>query len=275
MEPSYSHGAIAPRRWSSGGDALSARTGNGSSTNGNILGVASHIQEKCKRRMEEQENLKKAKEQLQQIRKRKDHEVQANRTTRKSLLEVVIARHQTELELYRSHSRLQEQRNKIRRMEETTQTVKDETELLQTQFQNDVEEVYAPHQMEMERYRDILQAKNKAAKRHQEQSEKVKEKIRGLKQARFELRMERTTLLDEKERFQKEEWGGLQEVASLATKVREALSKVRVIGIDLTCCREAAHRIMKLSFPEQRSNLRSDLRRAKEEQSKIESGISS
>ena len=194
------------------------------------MAVATRIQERSRRLLEDQTTLRKAKVQLEKIRKRKDRELQQNRATRKCLLVGVIARHRTELELYQAQDRIQHQGNKIHRMESTTQSVRDQTEQIQSQFRNDVEAIYAPHQMKIERCHRLLEAKNLAAQRRQDQAENIKSDIRRLKQARNELRVDRKSLMDACHSLQKEEGQGLQEISNVAMLVRQALAKVRLIA---------------------------------------------
>lgn len=225
--------SVAHLRWPSV-EAVSGRSCHRSTSpevNSNMVAVASRIQERARNLMEEQHKLHMAHDQLEDAHQKKAGEITANLASRKSLLEGVIARHQKELELYRTQGRLDEQQKKNQQMQASVRTVKDKTARSQVGFQNELETVYALHQMEMERYRGVLDAKTHSARRSKIAFDMLKSNTQRLRCAIHKLRSDRKSIVEDCQKFHSEEQECMEDVSNLAKKVREALSKVRAARV--------------------------------------------
>lgn len=191
------------------------------------MAVATRIQERARKLRDEQNNLQKLMLQLEEIRKVKEREILANRAHRQRQLTTTIARSQVELDLFRAQDRVHEQRAKNDQMEVGTQAVKEESEKIQAQLQEDIENMYAPHEMEMERYRKVLESKAQKAQKRQEELDKMESNIRRLKQAEKELLEDRKLLNAECEHLQREDGRVLQQMNDLSDENQKLLAQVR------------------------------------------------
>jgi hypothetical protein len=226
MESFSTYGGLAPRRWSSS-DGASTRAAHAIPADGSMMAVAVRIQERARKLREEQNNLQKMTLQLEQIRKGKEQELKSNRAHRQNQLKCTIARSQVELDLFRAQGRVREQRANNDKMEVGTKVVKEESEKIQSQLQNDIENLYAPHEIQMEKYRELLISKTQTGQRRQDELDKIESNIRRLKQAENELLEDRKSMIADWENLQKEDGKALQEIESLSVENRQLLAQVR------------------------------------------------
>ena len=136
------------------------------------MAVAARIQERAKRLLEEQNNLQDAKAQLEQSRTLHKQETQRTRDGKRRMLHASIARNQVELTLFSIQDKIKEQRIKNQQMENRTRSIKEACDMIQAQFNSDVETLYAPHEMEMESCRKRLEDKKEMA---QEQLDRLEQ----------------------------------------------------------------------------------------------------
>lgn len=191
------------------------------------MALATRIQERARKLREEQNNLQKTMLQLEQTRKVKEQELQTNRAHRQNQLKCGIARNQVELDLFRAQDKVQEQRAKNEKLKVGTQAVKEESEKVQAHLQNDIENIYAPHEMEMERYRKLLESKTRAIRRRQKELDKIETSIRRLKQAESELLKDRKSLIADCESLQREDGEALREIDCLSAENKQLIAQVR------------------------------------------------
>jgi chromosome segregation ATPase len=202
-----------------------------------MMALATRIQERARTLREEQQNLQKMTLQLEQTRKAKEQELKTNRAHRQNQLKGAISRSQVELDLFRAQDRVQGQRAKNDNMEVGTKTVKEETEQIQSRLQKDIENVYAPHEMEMEKYRKMLECKTQKAQKRQDEIDKIESNIRRLKQAERELLEDRKSLIADCENLQREDGIALQEIENLSAENKQLLSQVRENHYFIVCQR--------------------------------------
>ncbi len=230
MESSSIDGAVAPERWSSTDNwecsTSIATCGTVTTADGNMLAVATRIQERARRLLEEQTNLQKFKVQLEQIRNLKEKEMQTNRDEKRKQLEGIIARNQTELNLFALQDSVKEQKIKNQEVISRTRSIKDECERIQAQFNDHVETMYAPHEMELELYRKTLETHIENARKRQNKIDRIQSNIRQIEETERKLLQDKVSLIMECERFQKEELERVQDISNLAEEVKQALSKV-------------------------------------------------
>lgn len=221
-------GVVPPATWlSADEESFTSDHGTAIMADGNMLAVAARIQERAQRLLEEQNNLLQSKEQLARAISLKEQELQTSRDEKRKNLEGSIARNQTELKLFHVQDKVKEQKIKNHQLEIVTKSIKEECDKIQARFNNLVESLYAPHEMEMEKYRTILELKRQNAQKQQHSVDGIESKIRKLVQAEKKLIQDKLTLSRECEELQKEEREGVQLISSLAADVKQALSQVR------------------------------------------------
>jgi chromosome segregation ATPase len=201
-----------------------------SSADGNMVAVAARIQDRAMQLLSEQTKLNAAKTELKRIQDEAKKETQVNHSRRRKLLETTNSRNGVELELCKARGRINSYRKSIDILQQETQRTELETTKVQAQWQDDVKNIYSPHQLQMELYRKSLEAALEVNERRTikrlKRLEQYGANSRRLKEEEGHLRQECSTLEAETLALAKSEEDGDEEVSSLATQVREALSKV-------------------------------------------------
>jgi chromosome segregation ATPase len=196
-----------------------------------MAALAARIQDRATQFISEQTKLQSLAAELEHTRAVEQNESDTNTSLRRDLLETTCSRHSIELEIYDAREKTNSHMQSIQTLEEETEKIKEETETVETKWENDIKNIYAPHQSKIELYtqaiefaRETRESKiNEKRQRH----EAVEERIQRLKDEEEHFRRQSRDLQMQITGLEKEELQGDAQVSSLATQVQSALSEVR------------------------------------------------
>lgn len=201
-----------------------------SSADGNMVAVAARIQDRAMQLHAEQTKLNTVLAELDKTRDEARKETAVNSSRRRNMLEAINSRNGIELELYQARDKIDGYRTTIQKLQQETEIIEEAIAKAQAQWKDDVQNLYSPHQLEMELYQQTLEAaleaREQRSRQRAEQLEKLETKARDLKEREECLRLECTALREETQSLEKREDDEDKEVSSLASQVREALAKV-------------------------------------------------
>jgi chromosome segregation ATPase len=245
-----------------------------SSANSNMAAVAARIQERALQLQSERAKWDLAKAELEQAQSIAAKERQVNHSIRRTLLATTRSRHGVELELYEAQDQAQSCTQCIESLEQEAENVMEQTEIVQERWEDAVRTTYASHQLDMEVYRhsldQSLREREARSSRKKRGLEEIVSQTSQLSTREERLRDESKNLKSEISDLESKEEGGDCDVAALATKVREFISKVRVLAkvLEMVClCLSIKRSRVFLTpffpwtvFDLQRTRLRSSLR---------------
>jgi chromosome segregation ATPase len=220
---------FAHQSWSAEGDSTMS-TMLPSSADGNMVAVAARIQDRAMQLHAEQTKLNTVLAELDKTRHEAQKETDVNSSRRRNMLEAINSRNGIELELYQARDKIDGYRTTIQKLQQETEIIEEAIAKAQAQWKDDVQNLYSPHQLEMELYQQTLEAaldaREQRSRQRAEQLEKLETKARNLKEREECLRLECTILREGTQSLEKREDAEDKEVSSLASQVREALAKV-------------------------------------------------
>lgn len=206
------------RPWSS------TPSSRGGAESGTLL-LATRLQQLAQNHAAAKTKLQEEKDLLAQAHASKTQAIEAHRAQRRLQLEHTISQSQAELDLFDAQDAVKEQKAQNHEIHARTQAIKDQSEQVEQKFQQDVETLYAPHEMEMEGYRDVLETKIRKQQKLHDQLSKLNSDISRLKHSEEKLGQDRLALEQACEALKVEEASGLEQVADLAKQVRITLSQ--------------------------------------------------
>jgi DNA repair exonuclease SbcCD ATPase subunit len=205
-----------------------------SSANSNMAAVAARIQERALQLQSERAKWDLAKVELEQAQSIAAKERQVNHSIRRTLLATTRSRHGIELELYEAQDQAHSCMQSIVSLQHEAENVMEQTEIVQERWEDAVRTTYASHQLGMEVYRHSL---DQSLREREDRSSQRKRRLEEIFSQTAQLSSREEHLRDESKNLKREisdleskEEGGDCDVASLATKVRELISKVRILA---------------------------------------------
>jgi hypothetical protein len=199
---------------------------------GGIGAVAARIQDRAMQLHAEQTNLRAARTHLETLLETEKEEVApVNRSMRRNLLTATNHRNGVELELYNARDKIDFYLQTIQHLANDIEAIQDATERVGDQWQDDVNDLYSRHHLDMEVYKQSWEVSLEAKSRLQLQRE---EKRNAVQSSILEMERIESSTRSESERLredivtleQTDDTDG--DVFCLATRVQEALTQVSV-----------------------------------------------
>ena len=192
--------------------------------------IASGIQERAMEYDSALAELHDAKEELQKVEAMVAEEDALLASARAVFLEASRSRVEVELELHEAQGQVQCYKKSIEALERSKQRIVDQTESVQSRWENNVKNIYARSQADMDRYRGVLEriVEEKEGNSNRRQG-KLKELEVGaalLVSNQEDAWVESTELKRDISEIESSEERENEEVSSLANEIRDILVKV-------------------------------------------------
>lgn len=194
-----------------------------------LTSLATRLHKKSVLLAQERNSLRELEDKLTETRALIDKAQQMNRDVHRRELQQIIAQHQAELSLFDAQDELTRARSSIEEVEAGTQAIKEENESLHAQWSQELETVYAPHELLLQGFFQRLKEAQENSKKKQETIERIQSAVRRLKDSRKEMIREHHIIIDEIARFKEEEGAGVSNMSNLATQVKQALAQVCIL----------------------------------------------
>jgi hypothetical protein len=199
----------------------------------NMAAVAARIQERHTQLLAEQATLELTKAELAEIQEvQQTQHVSINDSIRRTLLQVTRSRTGVELELFQARDEVHDYTRSIQELQHSTENLERETDQIHGTWKAAIETIYSAHELEMDLYQRSLEetvqeCDDKATRRKKEWMDMETQ----IKRAQDETtRFQRETNVNDVdiETMESAEQQDDEEVAALASKIRAALSTVRI-----------------------------------------------
>ena len=200
------------------------------SADNHMMSVAARIQERALQLISERAILDAAKADLEHTQAIAEKETEINLAMRRSWLSAMSNRTSAELDLFAVRDKAQECAFSTHQLEEETREIQDETAKLNSQWKDDIKNLYAAQYLSMELHRRSLGCSIEV---RENRETRQKDQLRELEQTADSLNKEKESMIEESKTIRLEiksleaiRKAEDQEVSELAIKVREALAKV-------------------------------------------------
>lgn len=161
------------------------------------------------------------------------HETQRNSIVRKSMLQILRARHGFELELTRVREQQEEEHETNRTLQRQAARWKEQADGIEAAWKRSVQELYAKHQAKRQLYQQFLErrieSRRRKTKLEHDRLEFLERRAREMQADENELTQQKDLVETEARLADSLEEPEDEEVSSLAMQIKETLSKVRCV----------------------------------------------
>jgi hypothetical protein len=161
------------------------------------------------------------------------HETKENSSVRKSLLQILRARHGCELELTRIREQQREEHETNRTLQQQAAQWKEQADGMEAAWKHSVQELYAKHKSKRQLYQQFLERRIESRRR---QTKLEQDRWEFLERRAREMQVDEKALTERKDLVEAEakltnslEEPEDEEVSSLAVQIKATLSKVRCV----------------------------------------------
>ena len=198
--------------------------------NNNMAAVAARIQERHTQLLAEQATLELTKAELAEIQAVQAQHVSINDSIHRTLLHVTRSRTGVELELFQARDQVHDYTRSIEQLQDSTENLERETDQIHGTWKTAVETIYSAHALEMDLYQraleeNVQECENRATRRKNEWMEMETKIQRAQDETTRSTETGRSIEVDIKTMESVEQQND-EDVATLALKIRDALSKV-------------------------------------------------
>ena len=199
---------------------------------GDLVAIATRIQERARLLVTEREKLQTAKVRLTELEQIHQREQQINDQYRRHLLQCTNARNDVELEIFNVRDQIQAAESAIEDYEQERVQWEDQLEDIQKESQQKVESTYGPQQVKMElflkAFEATVQAKKDKIQKRRDRLETIQKECETLKKQHEDYQEQTKQVKDdiEKEKQSNVLQEDQQEISSLSRRVREAIAEV-------------------------------------------------
>jgi chromosome segregation ATPase len=203
------------------------------SPNNNMAAVAARIQERHTQLLAEQATLELTKAELAEIQAVQAQHGSINDSIHRTLLQVTRSRTGVELELFQARDQVHDYTRSIEQLQDSTDHLERETDQIHGTWKTAVETIYSAHEFKRPLYQRVLEesvqeCENRATRRKNEWIE-METQIQRAQDETTRFRRQANGYEVDIETMESVEQQDDEEVATLALKIREALSKVCII----------------------------------------------
>jgi hypothetical protein len=196
----------------------------------NMAAVAARIQERHGQLLAEQATLELTKAELAEIQAVEAQHVSINDSIHRMLLHVTRSRTGVELELFQARDQVHDYTRSIEQLQESAEHLEQETDQIHGTWKTAVETTYSAHALEMDLYQRALEesvqeCESRATRRKNEWIE-METHIQRAQDETTRFHLEVKSIEVDIETMESVEQRDDEEVATIALKIREALSKV-------------------------------------------------
>mmetsp|Transcript_18302 Transcript_18302/g.50803 ORF Transcript_18302/g.50803 Transcript_18302/m.50803 type:complete len:231 (-) Transcript_18302:571-1263(-) len=213
-------------------NTLAQSSRNFHSAPGNLTSVAERIHQRALELQRAQEDLVAAKAQLAEVEARHEVQQQTHRRVRAKLLASSRARDGAELELYRAQDSVEQAQQDLIVKQEGIERIRQQVQTSKTEWEEQVENLYAKHQVKQEIYSCCLQG---VVSSQEVKLAHLRERKEALKQEATERKRQKKLMAQKRKRLRKEieemessELASRNENSALSEAMKMAMSKVRI-----------------------------------------------
>lgn len=196
----------------------------------NMAALATRIQDRANQFLNEQGKLTNLQTELEQLKALEEMHVVQNQNLRLELLETTRGRHGMELEILHAEKNCRALETEIQTFQEETKEMEKKTLEVEQKFDNDIENLYAPHLAQIELYQQVMDTNRQETmdqkSRKRQRQEQVQARILQLKEEILDFDEKAQDLSEQMKTLKQEELQGNAKVTSLASEVQQALAEV-------------------------------------------------
>jgi chromosome segregation ATPase len=206
--------------------------GSSTALGGDLVAIATRIQERARILVTEREKLQTAKARLTELEQIHQREQQINDQYRRHFLQCTNARNEVELEIFNVRDQIQAAENAIEDYEQERIHWEEQLEGIKKESEQMVESTYGPQQVKMElflkAFEATVQAKKDKIQKRRDRLEAIHKECETLKKQHEDYQKQTKQVREEIETEKQTNTiqGDQEEISALSKRVREAIAEV-------------------------------------------------